>query len=330
MAPERKRLMMSRVVPARPAHAARAGEDYGLTAQPDWRGVDWRSHLRSATIGGRHVHYVDIGSGDGPPVVFIHGLSGCWQNWLENLPRFAQERRCIALDLPGFSRSEMPAEEITINGFARAVDELCEQLELGEVAVVGNSMGGFAGAELAISFPERVERLVLVAAAGISSVNLRREPVLAAARLLAGTTAAGAASAPAFVRRPRWRHALLALVARHPTRLALDLTVEMLHGAGSPGFLPALEALTNYDFRERLPEIRCPTLVIWGRNDALVPVADAKRFEELIPRSRRIVMDDTGHVPMLERPETFNTYLAEFLAEPAPAATDAATASTAA
>ena len=149
---------------ARPAllRAARLADDgYGATAQPDWREVNWRSHLHSIDIDGGHVNFVDIGSGEDRPVVFVHGLGGAWQNWLENIPRAAQERRVIAVDLPGFGQSEMPLEQISIQGYGRFIEKFCDRLGLGEVVMVGNSMGGFITAEVAIQHPERVERLVL-------------------------------------------------------------------------------------------------------------------------------------------------------------------------
>jgi pimeloyl-ACP methyl ester carboxylesterase len=111
------------------------------------------------------------------------------------------------------------------------------------------------------------------------------------------------------------RHWALALVVRHPTLLKVDLAVEMARGAWSDGLMPALEATLEYDFRDRLPEIGCPTLVVWGGEDMLVPAKDADEFERLIPDCRKVVMEDTGHVPMLERPETFNECLLDFLAE---------------
>src|SRR3989440_394005 len=100
-------------------------------------------------------------------------------DWLENIPRFAQQRRVIVPDLPGFGGSEMPAEKISIPGYGRFIEALCDQLDLGEVVVIGNSMGGFVSAEVAIQFPERVERLVLVSAAGITVNSLRHGPVMA-------------------------------------------------------------------------------------------------------------------------------------------------------
>ena len=90
------------------------------------------------------------------------------------------------------------------------------------------------------------------------------------------------------------------------------------------GFLPALEALADYPLDEELPKIGCPTLIVWGAHDTLVPVKDATRMQELIPGARREVFERTGHVAMLERPERFNRLLREFLAahEPAGAAAD--------
>ena len=116
--------------------------------------------------------------------MFVHGLGGQWQNWLENLPRAAQERRVIAIDLPGFRLSPMPREGISISGYGRCVEALCEQLGLGRVDMVGNSMGGFIAAEVAIQFPERIDQLVLVSAAGITSADIARAPILTVGRIM--------------------------------------------------------------------------------------------------------------------------------------------------
>jgi pimeloyl-ACP methyl ester carboxylesterase len=310
-------IVPSRVAPASLRAARRADDGYGATAQPDWREIDWREHLHSVDVACTSVNYVDIGSGDaGPPVLFVHGLGGAWQNWLENIPRVAQERRVFALDLPGFGRSEMPRDEISISGYGRCVDEFCARVGLDEVVLVGNSMGGFVAAETAIQFPGRVERLVLVSAAGLSITNLMRRPVQTWGRVAAVLGAYGAANSRAAVTRPVVRHLALAFVMRHPTRLRADLCWEQVHAAGTPGFRHALDALLEYDFRDRLVDIACPTLIVWGEEDMLVPARDADEFERLIPNARKILMNDTGHVPMLERPVKFNDCLVEFLAEP--------------
>jgi pimeloyl-ACP methyl ester carboxylesterase len=259
------------------------------------------------------MNYIDVGSGDGPPILFVHGLSGSWQNWLENLPYFAQKHRCIAMDLPGFGYSEMPAEKISMSGYARQVDSLCDQLGLDKCFVVGNSMGGFVAAEMCIRHPQRVERACLVAAAGISVTNLRRRPLLTGARIVGALGAASAAQNRFIVARPRLRGLFTNFVFRHPSRLAADLMYEQVRGAGKPGLYDAMDALTSYDFRDRLPEIKAPTLIVWGDSDMLVPVEDAHEFERLIPQSRTVILEDTGHVPMLERPVKFNELLEELI-----------------
>jgi pimeloyl-ACP methyl ester carboxylesterase len=291
--------------------------DYGPTGRSPWLDVDWREHQRWVTIDGRRVNVIELGSG--PPVVFIHGLSGSWQNWLEQLPVFAREHRVIAFDLPGFGASQMPREKITISGYGRFVNALLDELAVSSAAVVGNSMGGFIGIELAIRFPERVERLVLVSAAGLSIEYLRNERALAVLGTIENRLAAYsgwlASRSDALARRPGARRMIFGIVAHRPDRLPGPLVAEQVRGSGKPGFLPALDALTDYPIRDRLGEIACPTLIVWGAEDKLVPARDADEFARLIPNSRKVVWQQTGHVAMLERPAAFNALVQAFLAE---------------
>lgn len=281
---------------------------------PAWMAVDWRAHARFVQVDGRWANVVELG--EGPPILFVHGLSGCWQNWLAQLPAFAERHRVIAVDLPGFGGSERPAREITIAGYAAFLDRLCDLLGVDEpLTVVGNSMGGFVAAELALTVPARVERLVLVSAAGLSSDRLRREPVLTVARGIGIATAWAATRHEALARRPGLRRLGLRFVVRHPERLSAPLAFELMQGSGKEGFLPALAAVIGYPLRDRLEQVVCPTLIVWGEDDRVIPVKDAARFERLIPNARAVVLPDTGHVAMLERPVIFNNLLEGFLAE---------------
>ena len=108
---------------------------------------------------------------------------------------------------------------------------------------------------------------------------------------------------------------IFGVVARHPDRLPAPLVSEQVRGSGKPGFVPALDALTDYPIRDRLGEIACPTLIVWGVEDRLVPARDADEFARLIPNARKVVWPDTGHVAMLERPAAFNALLEAFLDE---------------
>ncbi len=292
-----------------------ATDVYGSSGRSAWLDVDWREHQRWVVVEDRPVNVIDLGSG--PPLVFIHGLAGCWQNWLEQLPVFAAERRVIAIDLPGFGFSAMPRETISISGYARIVEGLLHELGVDAAAVVGNSMGGFIGAELAIDYPERVERLVLVSSAGITTDHApigRLVPALRfAERALLIATGAVAARSDTVARRRRLRLVTLSIAVAHPTLLPGPLSAEQLRGSGKPGFIDAFQSITHYAIRDRLPQIAAPTLIVWGANDRLVPQRDAEVFARLIPDARKIVYADTGHVSMLERPGRFNADLHSFL-----------------
>ena len=177
---------------------------------------------------GRWVNLVDTG-GDGPALLFLHGLGGLWQNWLLNIPYFMEPLpRGRAGSARASATREMPSGRISIQGFARVIDALCDRLGIVDPVVVGNSMGGFVGAELALAFPTRVRKLVLVSAAGISAENMWREPVLAVGRLMAvGAARTGVKSLP-VVNRPRLRRAALQLVVRYPERLSVPLASELV------------------------------------------------------------------------------------------------------
>ena len=302
-----------------------------MVAKPQtaWMSVDWNEHRRWVWVEGAPANVVEIGSG--PPLVFVHGLSGSWQNWLCQLPAFAETHRCIAMDLPGFGESPLPPDgKISIRGYGRWLAALLDELDVAGCAVVGNSMGGFIGLEAALSYPERVERLVLVSAAGLTIEKQRNEPVL---RLLEVTEnlaqyvlAHTLGTSRKLALRPRGRKPLLWFVVAHPEKLHPALVLEQIKGTGKPGFVPALDALTDYPIRDRLDDVRCPTLVVWGEKDMLVPVRDAYDFDELISDSRLIVHEDVGHVAMLEIPERFNADLEAFLAEQPPETAERAAA----
>jgi pimeloyl-ACP methyl ester carboxylesterase len=105
------------------------------------------------------------------------------------------------------------------------------------------------------------------------------------------------------------------LVVHDADRLPAPLIAEQVRGAGNTGFVDALDALTDYPIRDRLGEIGCPVLIVWGAKDMLVPARDADEFARLIPNARKVVWQDTGHVAMLERPAAFNRLVEAFLAE---------------
>jgi pimeloyl-ACP methyl ester carboxylesterase len=303
------------------ATPAEGPDPYG-NQDPEWSRIDWRAHLRriEVVLPGEQpteVNYVDLSPAEPESrtaVLFVHGLSGSWQNWLENLPHFARTHRVVALDLPGFGHSPLPPWRISIESYGRLVHRFCDAVEIGDCAIVGNSMGGFISAEAAIAQPDRFEKLVLVSAAGVSSARLRRRPAETLARMLSGTAPLLIRLQERGMRRPRLRHAAFKGLVQHPELLRRELLLEEFHnGTGRPGFLPAVQGLVGYEIVDRLEDVEVPTVIVWGRNDHVVPPQDALDYGRRLRNSRTVIFDHTGHLPQLERPVRFNRVLETFL-----------------
>jgi pimeloyl-ACP methyl ester carboxylesterase len=283
-------------------------------AQSAWLDIDWPAHTHRATVDGSEMTYVDIGSG--PPLVFVHGLGGSWQNWLENLPHFAKTHRCIAPDLGGFGESEPVKGEVSIERYARSLRELLDQLGIESAPVIGNSMGGFIALELAIRHPKLVSRLVLVSAAVLWQEYRRARPLVVFANVTEGTLGRLLIGLqPRLATRPRLRETALRFGGfAKPRKLPRELQRELILTARrTEGFLPALQALADYPLRDELPHVKPPTLIVWGDADPLVGVSHAAELESLIPDSRAVVYERTGHVVQAERPERFNADVDAFL-----------------
>jgi pimeloyl-ACP methyl ester carboxylesterase len=280
---------------------------------PEWLRIDWAEHRRQVEVVGSRVNYVEMG--EGPPLVLVHGLSGAWQNWLEQIPHFSDSHRVIALDLPGFGASPMPPWEISIPAYGRFLRDFCERLGIDRCALVGNSMGGFITTEVAIAEPERVEKLVLVSAAGITWARARREPAAMIGRVGRAALPLALRFQLSGIRRPGLRRRAFQGVFHDPGSLRREVLWENLAAAmSSPGYYDAMTNLFGYDIRERLEEIEEPTLIVWGRNDRVVPVPAALSYKKRIgDNAELVIFDRCGHVPQMERPVRFNRLLARFL-----------------
>jgi pimeloyl-ACP methyl ester carboxylesterase len=177
-------------------------------------------------------------------------------------------------------------------------------------------MGGFIASEVAITEPERVDDLTLVSAAGITWARARREP----AEMLARVGRAAAPLALRFqmsgIRRAKFRRRAFGGVFYDPSALRRETLWENIFPAlQSPGYFDAMRNLVGYDIRHRLEEIGVPTLIVWGRNDRVVPIPAAFSYEKRIgDNAELIVFDGCGHVPQIERPVRFNRVVEKFLA----------------
>ena len=299
----------------RPKRATSA-DDYARS-DGEWLRIDWADRVRKLTVeselGGTTVNYVE--SGEGPAVLMVHGLGGSWRNWLENMPYLARNHRVIALDLPGFGTSPLPEEQITIGSYGDFLVEFADALELGpETALVGHSMGGFISTEAAIARPERFSSLVLVAAAGVTYASITNSQKDMTKVIVKAMMPIAAGSLERGFSRRRLRSAQFVGVFAHPARISREMLWELSsYAIGAPGLIQAAYAIAGYDTRDRLPEIRIPTLLIWGNRDLLVPVPAAYSYRRKIPDAELSLLDDTGHMIQMERPARFNDDVEEFI-----------------
>jgi pimeloyl-ACP methyl ester carboxylesterase len=290
-------------------------EDYG-NLDPEWLRIDWRPLVHRTELPGATVTYAEVG--EGRPIVFVHGITSSWQAWLENMPHFAARGyRAIALDLPGFGASPMPSWPIGMPAYGRLLHDFCEKLGVGgQAIVVGNSMGGLVGAEAVLSEPDRFSHLVLVSAAGFINTWLPHQRGKATSQAWSTFGRPFGAAARFFVTHPRARYLMFRFAIRYPERLRKELLWEqMASGVPCPGFADALDAVIEYDARDRLEEIQIPTMIVWGKDDWVIPSAAALSYHRRIPHSRLEIFEHTGHVPQMERPARFNRVLEEFLGE---------------
>jgi pimeloyl-ACP methyl ester carboxylesterase len=294
-------------------------DPYG-SSDSAWLGIDWARHRKTIDVLGTPVNYAEMAPARDEQhrlaVVFVHGLGGCWQNWLENIPHFARHHRVLALDLPGFGDSPAPDWDVDVPAYGRLLLEFCDAVGVSDCAIVGNSMGGFIAAEAATAQPDRFEKVVLCSAAGVSTVQLKRRPTAMVARMLAAGAPLVFRLQTSTFRRPNARARAFAAVFHRPDLIAPELLWEFYTGGNrATEFAEALTSLAGYDILDRLEDVEVPTLIVWGRQDHIVPPADALEFHRRLAHSQLEVFDKCGHVPMAERPVRFNRLLDEFLVE---------------
>jgi pimeloyl-ACP methyl ester carboxylesterase len=285
---------------------------------------------RTLTIDGVNLHYFCGGSG--PPLVLVHGLgSSAAVEFYFNLEPLAANHRVLAIDLPGFGRSDKPILDYTIEVFVKAVRDLMVSEQLETAAVMGVSMGGRVALGLALEAPRMVERLILVDALGVGTPRRVLAYRLLLTRGLGELTLRGTARAlrrmnPATIRR-FWGWYL-----RRPGRVDGILSDERIADHGQllstpeyrAAYLSALRSIAGMGqlrngvvVEERLAELTMPTLVIWGRHDHIFPASHAEMARQKIPRARVEIFDESGHTPQMEEPDHFNRVVLDFLQNPA-------------
>jgi 2-hydroxy-6-oxonona-2,4-dienedioate hydrolase len=263
---------------------------------------------KDVTVLGFKLHYLEAGKGT--PIVLLHGLGGDGSRWGPNIDPLARDFHVFALDEIGFGQSDKPLANYHTGMLAEFLVDFLKAVNVPKAALVGNSMGASVALYTAVHYPQVVDRIVLADGGGYRA-------------------AAGRPASPPSADAMR-RRQLQNSVTREETReffkilfhdksldtdrkvddqLAMRLrsafTISKMQEAGEKG----LGALTEQEVRS----VKAPTLILWGKYDELANPAGADRLEQTIPGSRKVIVDDCGHMPQLEKADEFNRLVRDFL-----------------
>lgn len=288
-------------------HAPDAGTGPTRPARPGqlaWVDIDWSAHVHDAVIDGRRLRYADYGTG--PTIVLVHGLGGSWQTWLKNIPALAGEHRVIAVDLPGFGASETLPAPAAMTTHAAMLATLLDDLGVPAATVVGHSMGGLVALQLIETRPDLVERLVLANAGGIPLGALRLQLIVGGFKLF-HMAFARTGVLQAIARRARLRRFLFGGFMGNHAEMSGPFALEVVPVMFAEGFIGAVVAAAKVaGLPVKTDEITCPVLLVWGAQDRILPLAEARILAAALLDGRLVVLDGVGHCPMFEAPTAFN------------------------
>jgi pimeloyl-ACP methyl ester carboxylesterase len=256
---------------------------------------------QTAMVFGQSIHYYE--AGQGPAVILLHGLGANAGIWVANIGPLSAHYHAIALDQIGFGHSDKPLIDYKIATFVDFLYGFMQSQKIAKATLVGNSLGGWIALEFAIQHPEMVEKLVLVDAAGLSfqtappTVNLNPASLDDTKKVLG--------------------------VVFYNQAMVTDLAVAAVfarHLKDNDGYtirrVIDLFATGNQLEDAKLSSAHVPTLVVWGANDALLPLSMGERFHAGIGGSKLVSIKECGHIPELEKPEEFNRTVLDFLGQP--------------
>ncbi|MES1248191.1 MAG: alpha/beta fold hydrolase [Actinomycetota bacterium] len=252
--------------------------------------------------------------GAGEPLALVHGLGGWAGNWRAIAPELARERRVLVLELPGHGGSEPLRGAPDLDPFADALLAVLEHEQALPAAWVGHSLGALVGVRAALRRPAAISSLVLAAAPGITSSTRLAELTLTLAGMLKPGRIVGRRSER--VARSRLGRTLTfgGWAVADPAGLTPELARAFLDGPPQhTDTLTAGRALVVSDPRERLHDVACPCLCLWGANDTWVPLADGMEYARRLRAPLRSIAD-CGHLLIGERPDAVVAAIREFLA----------------
>ena len=253
---------------------------------------------------------------EGSAVILLHGI-GCYiEMWEKNIDALSQHHRVFAIDLVGFGRSDKPMAPYSFPFLTQFTLDFMKALNIERASLIGNSMGGGICLQIAIQFPDKVDKLVLVNSAGLGkemTILLRLASLPLIGELLTRPSRKGT-------------YRFMKECVYDPSILTDDWIERAYQMASLPSthkvFLKMLRSCVDFDglnkkllgtVLDSFSKITLPVLVIWGRQDNILPVVHAYTAVKRIPNAELHVFDPCGHLPQIECPEEFNALILEFL-----------------
>jgi pimeloyl-ACP methyl ester carboxylesterase len=251
---------------------------------------------RTVEVQGIQTHLFEAGSPTAPPLLYLHGTN-LGNLWLDYHNALAQHFHIFAPDTPGFGLTARPDWMRDMSDYILYFRDLLDTLGLDKPNIVGHSLGGWMAAELVVWYPERVSKLVLSNAAGI---RVKGSPIadlfaMNIQEVLAACFDNPMAAMPLMPAEFNIDY----MIAQYLERMTLATL------AWNPNYDPKLE--------RRLFRVKCPTLVIWGENDRLIPQVYGDALHKIIAGSKLVKLAGTGHMPMFEKHEEWTKEIADFL-----------------
>jgi pimeloyl-ACP methyl ester carboxylesterase len=260
---------------------------------------------KDVTVLGFKLHYLEAGRG--APVVLLHGLGGDGSRWGPNIEPLAKDFHVFALDQIGFGESDKPLANYHTGMLAEFLVGFLKAAGIPKASLVGNSMGAGVALYTAVHYPDMVDRIVLADGGGYrSSAGAALAPTPEALRRRQLQNSVTRDETREFFRILFHDKSLVTekMVDEQLTlRLRAAFTITKMQEAGERGSLSEQE----------VRGVKAPTLVVWGKYDELANPAGAERLEKAIPGARKVIIDNCGHMPQLERADEFNRLVRNFL-----------------
>ena len=259
-------------------------------ALPSSHFIDWR---------GAQLHYTDEGSGY--PVLMIHGFGGSVRNFSKMAADLSGQFRVIRVDLPGFGLSDFPDmgdKPDYIKMYRDYVTFILDTLHLDSVYVMGNSMGGGIAWITAADHPEKVTKLVLLNSAGYDVASISGKLTMFKYKSVGHVFDKGM---PVYISESGMKKCYADPAKAEEA--VWELNNHFTNREGNIQNMLALARSHQFPDSTIITKVQCPTLIVWGKEDAIIPVSHAERFHRDIKNSRVIIYDSCGHVPMMERSE---------------------------